>query len=124
VEPDWICRTNPALELFSDPQRRPSISAEAYTTVTAELFGQALAPYHDAEKSKWGLTLEGESIGYYPSIANNRRVLSLFDITIGYDRRLFDLITDVHLTDYADKITNKVNQRLTINQVFHNKVKG
>jgi hypothetical protein len=68
--------------------------------------------------------LEGESIGYYPSVAKKKRVLSLFDITLGYDRRLFDLITDVHLTDYVDQITNKLNQRLTIEQVFQNKVKG
>ncbi len=124
IKPDWICRKSPALELFSNPERKPSIRAEAYTPITAELYGQALAPYRDGETSKWGLTLEGESIGYYPSVATKKRLLPLFDITIGYDRRLFDLITDVHLTDYVDQITNKLNERLTIEQVFQNKIKG
>jgi hypothetical protein len=124
VKPDWICRKSPALELFSNPHRKPSILAEAYTRLTSELYGQALAPYRDEETSKWGLTLEGESIGYYPSIANVRRVAPLFDITLGYDRQLFDLITDVHLTDYVDQIINNKNQRLTIEQVFEDKVRG
>jgi hypothetical protein len=70
------------------------------------------------------LTLEGESIGYYPSVANNKRILPMFDITLGYDRRYFDLITDLHLTDYVDKIIDKSNQRLTIQQVVKNKIKG
>lgn len=124
IKPDWTCRKSPALELFSNPQRKPSIRAEAYTSLTSELYGQALAPYHDAETSKWGLTLEGESIGYYPSVAEKKRVLPLFDITVGYDRRYFDLINDVHLTDYVDQITNRLNQRLSIEQVSQQKVKG
>ncbi|CAF3054167.1 unnamed protein product [Rotaria socialis] len=123
IQPDWVCRKSPALELFSNSNRKPSICAEAYTTLTAELYGQALAPYRDEETSKWGLTLEGESIGYYPSVASKKRVLSLFDISLGYDRRFFDLITDKHLTDYVNKITNKHNQRLTINQILRKKVK-
>ena len=120
-KPDWICRTSPALEIFSNPQRRPSIRAEAYTYITSELYGQALAPYHDLEKSKWGLTLEGESIGYYPSVAATKRVLPLFDITVGYDRRYFDLVNDLHLTDYVDQIINRNNQRLTIGQLRQQK---
>lgn len=121
---DWLCRTSPALELFSNPQRRPSIRAEAYTSITSELYGQALAPYRDPEKSKWGLTLEGESIGYYPSVAEKKRVLPLFDITVGYDRRYFDLINDVHLTDYVDQITNRHNRRVSFERVLREKVKG
>lgn len=121
---DWLCRTSPALELFSNPQHRPSIRAEAYTSITSELYGQALAPYRDPEKSKWGLTLEGESIGYYPSVAEKKRVLPLFDITVGYDRRYFDLINDLHLTDYVDPITNRHNQRISFEQVLREKVQG
>lgn len=124
MKPDWICRKSPALELLLNPKQKPSIHAEAYTKLTSELYGQALAPYRDDETSKWGLTLIGESIGYYPSIANTKRVLPLFDITLGYDRRYFDIITDVHLTDYVDHITNKLNQRLSIEQVLQDKVKG
>ncbi|CAF4621590.1 unnamed protein product, partial [Rotaria sp. Silwood2] len=124
VEPDWVCRKSPALELFSNPRRKPSLCAEAYTTLTSELYGQALAKYRDEETSKWGLTLEGESIGYYPSVANRKRVLSLFDITLGYDRRFFDLITDVHIPDYIDKIINKNNQRLTVKQVLRKRFRG
>jgi len=124
VKPDWICRKSPALELLSNPKRKPSIRAEAYTRLSAELYGQALVPYRDEETTKWGLTLEGESIGYYPAVADTTRILPLFDITIGYDRRYFDLITDMHLTDYVDQITNKSNQRLTMDQVIQNKVTG
>lgn len=124
VQPDWICRKSPALEILSYPDSKPSICAEAFTPITAELFGQALAPYRDEETSKWGLVLEGESIAYYPSVANKKRVLSLFDITLGYDRRFFDVVTDVHLTDYVYKITNEHYQRLTVHQVLRKKVKG
>jgi len=91
--------------------------------LTSELFGRALGPYRD-ETSKWGLTLEGESIGYYPSVVFKTRLLPLFDITIGYDRRIFDLITDLYLLDYADLIANRLNRRLTMRQVLANKVKG
>ena len=123
-KPDWICRRSPALEIFSSPQRRSSIRAEAYTSITSELYGQALAPYHDSETSKWGLPLEGESIGYYPSVAATKRVLPLFDITVGYDRRYFDLVNDFHLTDYVDQITNRHNKRLSIEQLQQQKNKG
>ena len=121
---DWMCRKTPALEILSHTHRRPSIMAEAYTTLTAELFGRALSPYRDGQKSKWGLTLVGESVGYYPSVIENRRFLPLFDITLGYDRRLFDLVTDVHLTDYVERIVDKTSHRLTASQVMLNKVEG
>ena len=49
---DWICRKSPALELFSNPDRKLSIRAEASTLLTVELYSQALAPYDDEETSK------------------------------------------------------------------------
>lgn len=116
---DWLCRKSPALELFSlSSERKPSILAEAYTTLTYELYGQALSPYHDGKTGKWGLTLEAESVGYYPSIVQNHRLLSLFDLTLGYDRRYFDLITDRRLPIYYHRITH---QRLTIEEVLTKK---
>ena len=121
---DWMCRKTPALEILSHSHWRPSIMAEAYTKLTAELFGRALSPYRDGQNSKWGLTLVGESVAYYPSVMHHRRFLPLFDITLGYDRRLFDLVTDVHLTDYVQRIVNKTSHRLSIPQVMHNKVQG
>ncbi|UJR07594.1 hypothetical protein I4U23_011882 [Adineta vaga] len=124
VKPDWICRKSAALEILSNPNRKPSIQAEAYTRLTSELYAEALAPYHDKETTKWGLTLEGESIGYYPSVILRTRLLSLFDITIGYDRRIFDVVTDLYLMDYVDLLTNKLHQRLTVRQVVDNKVRG
>ena len=124
VQPDWICRKSAALELFSNINKKPSIQAEAYTRLTSELYEQALGPYREEGATKWGLTLEGESIGYYPSVVFKTRLLPLFDITIGYDRRIFDLITDLYLLDYADLITNKLKRRLTMRQIFENKVKG
>lgn len=123
VQPDWTCRTSPALELLSNPQTKPSILSEAYTKITAEMYGQALAPYRD-QRSKWGLTLEGESIGNYPSARKQKRFLPLFDLTLGYDRRLFDLVNDKYLGDYVDQIVNRSNQRLSIEQVMQNKVEG
>ena len=124
IKPDQVCRKSPALELFSNPRRKPSIRAEAYTKLTTELYAQALGPYRDEEQSKWGISLEGESIGYYPTAADQRRLMTLFDITVGYDRRLFDLITDVHLSAYVDRIINKSSQRLTLHQLMQDKVVG
>ncbi|CAF1137899.1 unnamed protein product [Adineta steineri] len=120
VKPDWICRKSAALEILSNPNRKPSIQAEAYTPLTSELYSQALAPYRDKD-SKWGLTLEGESIGYYPSMILKTRLLSLFDITVGYDRRIFDVISDLYLLDYADLLINR-SKRLTVQQVLSHKV--
>ena len=122
VEPDWICRASPALELLSNSKQKPSILSEAYTPITSEMYGQALAPYRNGQTSKWGLTLEGESIGYYSSIREQKRFLPLFDLTLGYDRDLFDLVNDKHLGDYVDRIINKENQRLTIEQLMQNKL--
>jgi hypothetical protein len=68
--------------------------------------------------------IEDKSIGYNPSLGKKKLIISLFDITLGYDRRFVDLIRATHLTDYVDKITNKFHQRLTIKQVFENKVKS
>jgi hypothetical protein len=110
--------------LFSNPVRKPSINAKASIPLNAELYSQALAPYDDEETSKWGLTLDGRSTGYYSSVGNRKLVLSLFDITLGNDRRFVDVITATHLTDYVDKITNEFNQRLTIKQVLKNKIKS
>ena len=119
------CQKSPALELFSNQKQKPSIIAEAYTSVTDELYGKALYPYHDGETTKWGLALDGESFAYYPTIATNHRLTFLFDILIGYDRRYFDLIHDVHMNDYIDQITDKSSgQRLTIEKVMLNKVVG
>ncbi|CAF1583412.1 unnamed protein product [Adineta ricciae] len=124
VKPDWVCRKSAALEVLSNPERKPSVQAEAYTRLTSDLYVQALGPYHDKETTKWGLTLEGEAIGYYPSVILKTRLLPLFDITIGYDRRIFDVVTDLYLLDYVDLLTNRAKQRLTVKQVLDNKVKG
>jgi hypothetical protein len=122
---DWQCRKSPALALLVNRQRRPvSMVAEGFTNLTHELYGVALSPYHDGEHTQWGLSLEGESIGYYPSAALHHRVRSLFDITVGYDRRYFDLVTDRHLNEYVDRIVGRAGQRLSIEQVLGRKVKG
>jgi hypothetical protein len=124
VKPDWICRKSPALELFSNPHRKPSVRAEAYTPLTSDLYVQALLPFRDTKTSRWGLTLLGESIGYYSSITEKQRLLPIFDITMGYDRRYFDLITDSHLTDYVNQITKRLDRPLTVEQLFQKKLTG
>lgn len=111
---DWRCRKSPALELFDNPFRKPSIIAEGYTEITEELYAEALFPYHDVERTKWGLSLEGESIGYYPSVVRSARLMSLFDMTIGYDRRYFDVITDAHLGLYQDRL---LSRRVTFEEI-------
>ena len=88
--------------------RKPSILAEGYTEITEELYGEALSPYRDVERTKWGLILEGESFGYYPSVVRSGRLMSLFDITVGYDRRHFDVITDAHLGDYKERLLSRL----------------
>ena len=124
VKPDLICRKSPALELFSNPHRKPSVRAEAYTRITSDLYVRGLLPFRDGETSRWGITLLGESLGYYSSIAEKQRLLPIFDITMGYDRRYFDLITDAHMTDYVDQITNRSHKRLSYESVLGKKVQG
>jgi hypothetical protein len=101
---DWRRQTSPALELFDNPRRKPSIIAEGYTGITAELYAKALFPFHDGERTKWGLSIEGESFGYYPSVLRSARLMPLFDITVGYDRRHFGVIDDAHLGFYQRRL--------------------
>lgn len=118
------CKRSPALELFDNQEKKPSLMTEAYTDLTFELYGDALFNYHDGKTTKWGLALEGESFGYYPTFARLDRISSLFDITVGYDRRYFDLINDQHLEPFVDAIINRSNKRLTIEQVIRQKKRG
>jgi hypothetical protein len=90
------CVTSPALELFMHGPPYPSLITNGYARVTKELYGDVLSQHFRSSDSIWGLSLNGESIRYYPW-SGTKSILSLFDITQGYDRDLYDVITDAYL---------------------------
>ena len=61
-----------------------------------ELFADVLTRSFRSTESVWTLSLDGESISYYPW-SGNTSILSLFDITRGYDRHLYDVISPAYL---------------------------
>ena len=90
------CVKSPALELFMYGPPYPSLITNGYARITDELYGDVLSQHFRTSDSIWGLSLTGESIEYYPW-AGNKLLLSLFDITQGYDRELYDLIMSEYL---------------------------
>jgi hypothetical protein len=92
------CVTSPALELFMYGPPYPSLITEGFPRITKELYSDILSQHFRSPNSVWGLSFNGESIQYYPW-AGTKSLLSLFDITQGYDRDLYDVITDAYLPE-------------------------
>jgi hypothetical protein len=90
------CVTSPALELFMYGSPYPSLITNGFGRITKELYGDVLSQHFRSPNSVWGLSLIGESIQYYPW-AGTKSILSLFDITHGYDRDLYNVITNAYL---------------------------
>ena len=74
----------------------PSLITNGYAPLAKELFADVLTRSFRSSDSIWAMSLNGESITYYPW-AGNASILSLFDITEGYDRDLYDLTSPAYL---------------------------
>ena len=90
------CTMSPALELFMQGPPYPSLLMYGYPPVLKELFADVLTRSFRSAESVWTLSLDGESISYYPW-SGNTSILSLFDMTRGYDRHLYDVISPAYL---------------------------
>ena len=109
LAPTVECVTSLALELFSHGASYPSLIARGYTAIVRDHFAHLLTRDYRSPESIWGLSLNWESIGNYPW-SGDKTVLALFDITTGYDRRLYDIIEQSYLSD-------NLNYILTANRV-------
>jgi hypothetical protein len=90
------CITSPALELFMHGPPYPSLRTNGYAPLTKELFGDVLSQHFRSPDSIWGLSLNGESVRYYPW-SGTKSLLSFFDVTQGYDRHLYDVVSEGYL---------------------------
>jgi hypothetical protein len=95
------CITSPALDLFSHGAPYPSLTTNGYTPVVRDLFADTLSRNYRSSESIWGLSLNWESIRNYPW-SGDKTMVALFDITEGYDRRLYDIIADSYFSYDAD----------------------
>jgi hypothetical protein len=113
------CVTSPALELFMNGPPYPSLITNGYGRVTKELYSDVLSQHFRSSDSIWGLSLTGESIQYYPW-AGTKSLLSLFDITQGYDRKLYDTIMSEYL--HRDQQYFMSNTRVSFNSTMLDKI--
>jgi hypothetical protein len=99
------CIISPALELFMHGPPYPSLQTDGYINIDKKLFGDVLSEHYRSSNNIWGLSLNGESIRYYPT-AGKKSILSFFDITQGYDRHLYDVITDAYPHEQKNLMQN------------------
>jgi hypothetical protein len=112
------CVLSPALELFMYGPPYPSLMTNGYAIITKELYSDVLSQYFRSPSSTWGLSLNGESIRYY-QWAGTKSLLTLFDITQGYDRDLYDVISDAYLP--RDQHYFMGNNRVSLESVMLDK---
>ena len=113
------CWKSPALDLFLNRSSSyPSIRSNGYLRRIEKLFREILSPHFRSSNSIWGLSFNWESIGNYP-IAGDRSFLSVFNITEGYDRHLYHVITDSYL--FYDVQNLLKNQRISYDSALHSK---
>ncbi|CAF3122259.1 unnamed protein product [Rotaria sp. Silwood2] len=98
------CIKSPALELLANGPPYPSIIAPGRIPVISKLFADVIFRRYRSSDSIWALVLEDEPITYYPWGAE-KRIFPLFDLTVGYDRILYHVVTPAYLLRYKDKLT-------------------
>lgn len=98
------CVKSPALELFLKGPTYPSVIVHGQYPIDGQLFGDSLSKKYRSPDSIWALRLFGESISYYPW-SGSKSILSLFDITWGYDRHLYHIATNEYLMTDQDRLT-------------------
>lgn len=112
------CIKSPALALFTNGLIYPSLRTNGYTAMTQELFSDILFVKYRSPESVWGLSFNWESIGNYPW-AGDKALLSLFDVTEGYDRRMYHVITDSYFSYDLPSIVNET--RLSFDSAIRSK---
>ena len=60
------CIRSPALELLMYGPPYPSLRTDGHSRITKELLGEVLSQSYRSPESIWGLSLNSESISYYP----------------------------------------------------------
>jgi hypothetical protein len=112
------CVKSPALELYLNGPPYPSLITNGYAIITKELYADILSQYYRTVDSIWGLSLTAESVQNYPW-AGTKSLLSLFDITMGYDRDLYDIIKIEYLNQ--DQQYFMGNNRVSLESVMLDK---
>jgi hypothetical protein len=119
---DLLCKRGFSLDLFlkkSDDFSYPSIIADAFTSLSNELYIDVLNNSFRTCDSIWGLIFNFESISNYPWAADKEK-LKLFDVTFGYDRLLYDLVPAPWLFNYVEQL-KMTSKRLSIQKVMDSK---
>ncbi|CAF0780441.1 unnamed protein product [Didymodactylos carnosus] len=118
-KPDILCQSGVSLDLFGRNNGQfksyPSILTNKMLVLDDKLWRDVLSQFRSYD-SVWGFHFDGESIDYYPW-ASEYKKLRLFDVTMGYNRQLYDWITPGYLLHYVPNITNP-SLRLSANNVM------
>lgn len=110
------CQTSRALDAFDSNRSSPSLLVDRYR-LSKKLFAATLHRSFRSSSSVWAFAFTYESIRYYPW-AGNRPLLSLFNLTMGYDRNLYDILTPSYLSTYLTRVTTN---RSNISDVLRDK---
>lgn len=112
----YQCRTTRSIEAFNDTKIYPSVAVHRFSISRGGLH-TVLSKQFRSLTSVWGFSFSHESIIYYPWAAN-QYLLQLFNITTGYNRKMYDVLLPVYLHMYIPALTKN---RLTLNQVLKDK---
>ena len=110
------CRISRALDAFASNQSFPHLLANRYT-LSKKFFIATLSRSFRSPSSVWAFAFSHESIRYYPW-AGDSALLSLFNLTMGYHRKLYNLLVPVYLPPYLKKLTT---DRTSISEVLREK---
>ncbi|CAF2941354.1 unnamed protein product [Rotaria sp. Silwood2] len=116
------CKRGFTLDLFLkkyDNSAYPSIIADPLVPISKELYIDVLYNNFRSCDSMWGFIFNFESISNYPWAADSQN-LKLFDITLGYDRSVYDLIPAPWLFNYVEQLTFN-SKRLSIEKAMSSK---
>ncbi|CAF4372515.1 unnamed protein product [Rotaria sp. Silwood2] len=116
------CKRGFTLDLFLkkyDNSAYPSIIADPLIPISKELYIDVLYNNFRSCDSMWGFVFNFESISNYPWAADSQN-LKLFDITLGYDRSVYDLIPAPWLFNYVEQLTFN-SKRLSIEKAMSSK---
>ncbi|CAF1098741.1 unnamed protein product [Didymodactylos carnosus] len=118
---DIHCKSSHSLNLFRNAMKNqssysyPSVIIEGLTKITDELWINVLSKYRSHD-TMWGMLFNGESIAYYPWAGDYKKI-RLFDITMGYDRSLYDIATPGYVLEYAQMIIKKPKRFLHVSRM-------
>lgn len=121
LEPSFSCQIGPSLDLFrvhNNNSVYPSMIIHGYDEILRTRYVEAFKQLRSKE-SVWGLYFNLESLSYYPW-AGDPKIVTQFNITLGYDRQIYDVISSAWLFPRVERLKPGPN-RMTSADVLNSK---